>query len=140
MQKTFEIQSETELEQVADFILKSFPDERVFLFYGDLGSGKTTLIKFLCKKLNCESQLSSPTYAIINEYQLQDKKLIYHADLYRLKNLEEALDIGIEEYLESGMYFFIEWPEVIEKLLVNSTIKIEIATENYIRLITVKKT
>ncbi len=89
---------------------------KVFLFYGDLGAGKTSLIKSMVKHLGIEEQVSSPTYALINEYQSNDL-LVYHMDLYRLKYEEEAYDIGIEDYLYSDNYSFIEWPQVIEGII-----------------------
>ena len=103
-----------ELEKVASQLLKAYPDERIFYFKGELGAGKTTLIKSLCNLLSVSEGLSSPTFSIINEYETADKKIVYHADLYRLKNIDEAKAIGLDEYLDSGNYCFIEWPELIE--------------------------
>jgi len=83
---------------------------KVFAFHGEMGAGKTTFIKSLCKYLGSDDNFSSPTYSIVNEYQCQSGK-IYHFDLYRLNSAEELFDIGFEEYIDSGNYCFIEWPE-----------------------------
>jgi len=95
---------------------------RIFLFYGDMGAGKTTLIKSLCKALGSTDNITSPTFSIINEYAGPNK--IYHFDFYRLKSQTEALDIGCEEYFYSGNYCFIEWPEKIPDLLPDHFVKI----------------
>ena len=100
-------------------------NNQVVVFYGDLGSGKTTLIKKLCESIGVEDNISSPTFALINEYY-SEKKPIYHIDLYRVKSKEEALDIGIEEYMYSDGICLIEWPQIIEDLLPLPYIKIEI--------------
>lgn len=92
-------------------------DIKVFAFNGEMGSGKTTFIKELSKILGSKDDLSSPTYSIVNEYNSLEGK-IYHFDLYRLKNTEELLDLGFEEYLDSGNYCFIEWPLIGEILLI----------------------
>ncbi len=86
-------------------------------FYGDLGSGKTTFIQHLCRELGCVDVVSSPTFALINEYaRSENSEPVYHMDLYRLKSPEEARDIGVEEYLFEDAYCFVEWPELIEHL------------------------
>ncbi len=90
--------------------------ERIFLFYGDMGAGKTTFIKSLCDCLGVNEPVTSPTFSIVNEYDGQAAR-IYHFDFYRLKNQSEALDMGYEEYFYSGNYCFIEWPEKIAGLL-----------------------
>ena len=102
---------------VHDFI-NATKNYSIFLLYGEMGAGKTTFIKTYCQLNNITSEASSPTYSIINEYLTSEGKKIYHADLYRLKNLDEALNIGIEDYLnEKDCIIFIEWPQVIEALL-----------------------
>lgn len=113
---TFIIDAPEELASTAASILKSCTDSKIFTFSGNLGAGKTTLIRYLCRELGYMDDVTSPTYALINEYQTE-KGQIYHMDLYRVKNAEEALDFGIEEYLFSGNYCFIEWPEVIGEIL-----------------------
>ncbi len=96
-------------------------NKNVFFFYGDLGAGKTTLIQHLCRVLGSEDLVSSPTFSLVNEYRYRDargrERPIYHMDLYRLKHLAEALDIGLEEYLAEGAWCFVEWPQLIETLL-----------------------
>jgi len=117
----------TELPSIARAILDKYPDERVFAFYGDLGAGKTTLIKALCQALGVERDVTSPTFAIINEYDAAGIDLVYHFDFYRIKKPEEALDIGYEEYLYSGSYCFMEWADKIEELLPGSYVYILIS-------------
>ena len=89
----------------------------IFLFSGDLGSGKTTMIKQICKDLGVVDEISSPTFSLVNEYRTKDDLPVYHFDLYRLKDLDEAQNIGITEYLDSGNLCLIEWPELILPLL-----------------------
>ncbi|HYV90792.1 MAG TPA: tRNA (adenosine(37)-N6)-threonylcarbamoyltransferase complex ATPase subunit type 1 TsaE [Chitinophagales bacterium] len=113
-----------ELRAAVKTILKGCPGKKVFAFYGELGAGKTTMIQALCEELGVKEKTVSPTFAIVNEYQGTEK--IFHIDLYRLNNLSEALDIGIEEYLASGNYCFIEWAELIKDLLPEDTVMIEI--------------
>lgn len=116
------------LDEVARDIIFSQGNAKVFLFYGEMGSGKTTLIKEICRQLGVTSSMSSPTFALVNEYSY-DKGKIYHFDLYRVKNLEECLDIGMEEYLYSGNYCFIEWPDVAKEILPEYAIKVVIEKE-----------
>lgn len=99
---------------------------KVILFNGDMGAGKTTLISTLCKYLQSNDDISSPTFSIVNEYQSNIGK-IYHFDFYRIESLEEAFDIGLEEYLYSDEYCFIEWAEKIEELLPNKYLIINIS-------------
>ncbi len=100
------------LDEVAAKLLQLSGDRRIWLFEGDLGSGKTTLIRHLCDRLGVPGPVQSPTYSLVNEYPARDGLPVFHFDLYRLKNIREAYEIGIEEYLDSGSYCFIEWPEV----------------------------
>lgn len=116
------------VEDTAERLLKEAADVRVILFNGEMGSGKTTLIKALCKRLGTTETGSSPTYGIINEYGISGS-VVYHMDLYRLKDIEEALSIGIEEYLDSGRYCFIEWPDVIRPILPDNFIEISLERE-----------
>jgi tRNA threonylcarbamoyladenosine biosynthesis protein TsaE len=106
-------------------IQEKYPNNRVFLLYGNLGAGKTTFVKAWCALLKASNHATSPTFSLINEYPYQNG-MIYHADLYRLKNTNEAIDIGIEEYLYSGNYCFIEWAQVIEPLVPDDTVRISI--------------
>ncbi len=105
----------SELKVAADTLLKEWPAEKVFVFIGEMGVGKTTFIKRICEALGSEDSVSSPTYALVNEYQ-GDRK-IYHFDLYRLNDIEEALDIGFTEYLEEDAICLIEWPQIVLPLL-----------------------
>jgi tRNA threonylcarbamoyladenosine biosynthesis protein TsaE len=115
----------SDLPQVASQILEFAGDNRIFLFYGDMGAGKTTLIKALCGALGSNDNITSPTFAIVNEYVGADSN-IYHFDFYRLKNQNEALDIGSDEYFYSGNYCFIEWPEKVPDILPDKYIRISI--------------
>jgi len=110
------VQTISELPAVAEAIIGQAANNRIFLFYGDMGAGKTTLIKTLCSFLGTTDTVTSPTFAIVNEYQAAKDK-IYHFDFYRLKNQTEALDMGYEEYFYGGAYCFVEWPEKIPDLL-----------------------
>jgi tRNA threonylcarbamoyladenosine biosynthesis protein TsaE len=110
------VQSLAELPAAAEAIIGHAANNRIFLFYGDMGAGKTTLIKTLCSVLGTEDAVTSPTFSIVNEYQVAKNK-IYHFDFYRLKNQTEAMDMGYEEYFYAGAYCFIEWPEKIPDLL-----------------------
>lgn len=113
-----------DIESVADAVLRHITS-KTLLFYGDMGVGKTTLIKALSKKLGSVANVNSPTFSIVNEYEIEDG-LIYHFDLFRIKDEEEALNFGIEDYLFSKHYNFIEWPERISSLLPEEANKIEI--------------
>jgi len=104
-------------EEFAGQLLREYPEMRVFAFKGSMGAGKTTLIKAVCKSLGVGDVVTSPTFTLINEYRDRDGLPVYHFDFYRIKKPEEAMDIGYEEYFYSGFYCFLEWPEMIEKLL-----------------------
>lgn len=104
------------LDDVAAKLLQLSDDRRIWLFEGDLGSGKTTLIKHLCEHLGVQNPVQSPTYSLVNEYRTSNGLPVFHFDLYRLKNIREAYEIGIDEYLDSGSYCFIEWPEVAHSI------------------------
>lgn len=112
-----------ELTFVAKEILRNVPN-KTLLFYGTMGVGKTTLIKELSKQLGVTDVINSPTFSLVNEYEIMNDK-IYHFDFYRIKSEEEALDIGIEEYFFSGHWNLIEWPENISNLLPPNSTKIE---------------
>ena len=105
-----------EIDAVAQKVIEANP-EKVILFNGEMGAGKTTFIKSLCKNLGVENPTSSPTFSLVNEYQTTANQLVYHFDMYRLKNQNEALDMGIDEYLYSGNWCFIEWSENIPDLI-----------------------
>lgn len=124
----------TSLPAFIPVLLKEAASRKKWLFIGEVGAGKTTLIKELCAWFKVQEPVTSPTYSIINEYEYIDEKgapaYIYHMDLYRLKRIEEALDIGIEDYLDSEDYCFIEWPELIEPILPEEVLKISIEIVN----------
>ena len=105
-----------QLEEVAKQILKQNPN-KVILFHGEMGVGKTTLIKVLAKTLGVNDVTSSPTFSLVNEYQTTNNQIVYHFDFYRLKNEIEALDMGADEYLYSGNWCFIEWAEKVANLI-----------------------
>jgi tRNA threonylcarbamoyladenosine biosynthesis protein TsaE len=121
---TFEIKSLEQLESAAKTFLSLVPGSRTFAFYGPMGSGKTTLIKAICKELGATDVVNSPTFALINEYRTAHGKMIYHLDLYRINSIEELFDLGYEEYFYSNHFIFIEWPEKAEALLPDFTIKV----------------
>jgi tRNA threonylcarbamoyladenosine biosynthesis protein TsaE len=116
MSKLLELEYHIEdIEIVAKQILDHISSKTI-LFYGDMGAGKTTLIKSLVKSLGCEDDVSSPTFSIVNEYHLKDNS-IYHFDLYRISDEEEALNFGFEDYLYTSKWVFIEWPQNVQNLL-----------------------
>ncbi len=125
-----------QLPEVAKRLLAEFPDERFYAFFGSMGVGKTTLIKEICAQLGVEQNVCSPTFAIINEYADRDGEPVYHFDFYRLKNLDEAYDIGYEEYFYSGCWCFTEWTEKIEPLLPDRYLRIDIVEQNGTRTLT----
>lgn len=136
MQKHFICKSEDELYPVADEIIKLISSKKIFAFFGEMGAGKTTLIKKICEKLKAEDHVSSPTFSLVNEYETNSGNLIYHFDFYRIKSLYEAVDIGFDEYLYSGNLCLIEWPEKVLQLLPEETINVKIIPANNARNIT----
>ena len=115
---------ENQLGPAAQALLKTYPQSRVFALYGEMGAGKTTFIKVLCRELGVDDIVQSPTFAIINEYKTRSGDSIFHFDFYRIRKPEEALDIGYEDYFYSGSYCFIEWPELIESLLPADAVRV----------------
>lgn len=121
-------------------ILDVYPNARVYAFEGQMGAGKTTFIKQLCEQMGSTDVVNSPTFAIVNVYDVERpyKGEVYHFDCYRLKDIREAMDFGAEEYLYSGNYCFIEWPALIEPLLPEDTVHVKIVPqENGDRLLTI---
>ncbi|MGJ1432207.1 tRNA (adenosine(37)-N6)-threonylcarbamoyltransferase complex ATPase subunit type 1 TsaE [Sphingobacterium spiritivorum] len=110
------VQNLSELPGAASEILSVFADTRVFLLYGSMGAGKTTFVKAICEQLGVTDSTSSPTFSIVNQYSYPEGN-VYHFDFYRIKDEQEAFDMGYEEYFYSGDYCFIEWPEKIPNLL-----------------------
>jgi tRNA threonylcarbamoyladenosine biosynthesis protein TsaE len=127
---TLYAQAEADLEKVAKELLNAFPEARVFALEGDLGAGKTALIKALCRALGVDRTVLSPTFALVNEYADRNGDPIYHFDLYRIRKLEEVLDIGYEEYLYSGFYCFLEWADLIPELLPDGHVYIRIEKDD----------
>ncbi len=131
-----EISSLSEINAVAEKFIEAHPADRLFAFYGKMGSGKTTFIKALCEKLQVIDYVTSPTFALINVYETEQFQEIYHFDFYRIKSMDELFDLGYEEYFFSDKYCFVEWPELIEPLLPANTIRISITeTQSGSRLI-----
>ena len=121
------IQSLEHIHEAAREFIAAMGDHTVFALYGKMGAGKTTFIKALCQELGVEDVVTSPTFAVINEYRSDIAgELIYHFDFYRIKKLEEVYDMGYEDYFYSGALCFIEWPELVEELLPGNTIKVTI--------------
>ena len=118
-----------ELPEIARKLVEQFAEERVFAFYGKMGAGKTTFIQSVCRVLGSDDTVTSPTFALINEYNTQKNGSVFHFDFYRIKNLEEVFDLGYEDYLYSGSYCLIEWPELIEPLLPEKVVRVKIEVE-----------
>ena len=132
------VQNLSELPGAASQILSAFADTRVFLLYGSMGAGKTTFVKAICEQLGVTDSTSSPTFSIVNQYSYPQGN-VYHFDFYRIKDEQEAFDMGYEEYFYSGDYCFIEWPEKIPNLLPEDARAIHIAAiDEHIRSIAVK--
>ena len=141
--KTFTIGSLDDIDEVAGDFIRFISESKniqsnIFAFYGKMGAGKTTFIKALCKALGVEDAVNSPTFTIINEYRSAKGFPIYHFDFYRINKLQEALDVGVEEYFSGNGLCLIEWPEKIAEILPEDHIKVIIAEqENHSRLISI---
>jgi len=118
------------LPEIAKKLIEQFPEERIYAFYGKMGAGKTTLIQSVCRALGSGDTVTSPTFALINEYNTVKNGSIFHFDFYRIKNLEEVFDLGYEDYLFSGNYCLIEWPELVETLLPENIVRVTIEVDN----------
>ncbi len=127
----FRISSIEELDEVARVFLLRYPKPGIFLLNAEMGAGKTTFVKAICKALHL-NDVSSPTFSLVNHYKNENAS-VYHFDLYRLKTIEEALDFGFEEYLEKDAYVFIEWPELIRPLLPTQSTEVVIQQEDGFR-------
>ena len=114
------------IHEAAKEFIKGMGDGKVFAFYGKMGAGKTTFIKALCEVLGVKDVITSPTFAIINEYTDGNDNPIYHFDFYRIKKLEEVYDMGFEDYFYSGNLCLLEWPELVEDVLPENVIKVTI--------------
>ncbi|MCR5818944.1 MAG: tRNA (adenosine(37)-N6)-threonylcarbamoyltransferase complex ATPase subunit type 1 TsaE [Prevotella sp.] len=113
------------IREAAREFIDNIGENTVFAFYGKMGAGKTTFVKAICEELGVEDVITSPTFAIVNEYEAP-QKTIYHFDFYRIKKLEEVYDMGYEDYFYSGALCFIEWPELIEDVLPEDAVKVTI--------------
>ncbi|MEM7161682.1 MAG: tRNA (adenosine(37)-N6)-threonylcarbamoyltransferase complex ATPase subunit type 1 TsaE [Bacteroidota bacterium] len=138
MRKQFDILDEEELDLLLDELKILMKDQRIFLLNGEMGSGKTTLVKRLLRSLNSEDQASSPTFSLVNEYILPSQKRLFHFDLYRLNSSEELLSIGFEEYIDSDNYCFIEWPELSKPFLSNEYVSITFTLHSELRRILIE--
>jgi tRNA threonylcarbamoyladenosine biosynthesis protein TsaE len=134
----FSITSEKELDFAAKKILEFAGNCKIILFNAEMGAGKTTLIKALCKALKSQDKFSSPTYSIVNEYTYPDGK-IFHFDLYRLTSIEELMDIGFETYIDSNHYCFIEWPSLASEIIDSNYLTTDIKVRNNFRYISLQK-
>ena len=121
-----EIESLENYSVAAEEFIQKMGNRRIFAFYGSMGAGKTTFIKAVCHAMGVEDTINSPTFAIVNEYEDADSNTIFHFDFYRIKSIAEVYNMGYEEYLYSNAYCFIEWPELIEELLPEETVKVTI--------------
>jgi tRNA threonylcarbamoyladenosine biosynthesis protein TsaE len=137
MAEIYNCQHPEDLKPIAFRLIEKYPDKRIFAFHGQMGAGKTTFIKSICECLGVTDTVSSPTFAIINEYLTETGGNVYHFDLYRLKSWTEMLEIGYEDYFYSGNYCLMEWPEKIVNLLPEETvhISIDVSPETLIRTI-----
>lgn len=127
--KQFSVDVEEDIRPVCEHVIERINDCPIVLMYGDLGAGKTTTVKHLLSMLKSDDQVSSPSFSLINEYE-SPSGVIYHMDMYRIETLEEAINIGIEEYLDSGNICLIEWPQIVEDLIVDNFLKIIITVDD----------
>ncbi len=123
------IESLDRIHEAAHEFVKKKGVATVFAFYGKMGAGKTTIIKAVCEELGVEDVITSPTFAIVNEYTDGKDNPLYHFDFYRIKKLEEVYDMGYEDYFDSGYLCFLEWPELIEELLPEDVTKVTITEQ-----------
>ena len=117
------------IREAAREFIQHIGDHRVFAFYGKMGAGKTTFVKAICEELGVDDVITSPTFAIVNEYTSGEGDSIFHFDFYRIKKIEEVYDMGYEDYFYSGRLCFIEWPELIEDILPDDAIRVNIAEQ-----------
>jgi tRNA threonylcarbamoyladenosine biosynthesis protein TsaE len=123
------IRNKSELAECAKEFLKLTLGKRLFAFSGQMGAGKTTIIKAICKELGVKDVVTSPTFTLINEYRTIQGESIYHIDFYRIKRPEEVFDFGLEEYLSSGYYCFMEWPELVAGILPPETLNVRLIVD-----------
>jgi tRNA threonylcarbamoyladenosine biosynthesis protein TsaE len=123
------IKDKRHLSVAAKQLLEQSGDKKIFAFYGSMGAGKTTIIKAICESLGAVDLVSSPTFTLVNEYKTAGGESIFHIDFYRIKKQEEVYDFGIEEYLTGDSYCFMEWPELIEEILPEETVRVRISVD-----------
>ena len=133
---TFLAANTDDLDAVAEHLKQVAASERIFLFHGEMGAGKTTLIQAFCQKMGVTDRMSSPTFSLVNEYESADGP-IYHFDLYRVENEAELFDIGLEEYLYSGYICVVEWPEMAPSLFPTKHVSVDIEVDGSTRKISV---
>lgn len=121
-----ELNDLSEINAVANIFVDNMDNRKVFAFYGEMGAGKTTFIKAVCAALGVTETITSPTFAIVNEYEKADGDPIFHFDFYRIKDIDEAYDFGYEDYFYSDHLCFIEWPQLVEPLLPENVVKVQI--------------
>lgn len=125
----------SDLPSASKRLIQAFGNKHVIAFKGEMGAGKTTLIKAICEELGVKQTISSPTFSIVNEYLSSSGKKIYHFDFYRINNISEAYDMGYEEYFYSDAYCFIEWPEKIAELLPEDVLQVNISVKDGVRAV-----
>lgn len=124
------IHSVDEYQKIAQALISKHADRKIIAFNGEMGAGKTTFIKAICNVLGVKDTVTSPTFSIVNEYKGNNNQIIYHFDFYRIENIEEAYNLGYEDYFYSNAYCFIEWPDKIKELLPENTLFIELIVED----------
>jgi tRNA threonylcarbamoyladenosine biosynthesis protein TsaE len=124
------IKDKRHLSSAVKQLLEETGNSRIFAFYGSMGAGKTTIIKAICESLGAIDIVSSPTFTLVNEYITSSGESLFHIDFYRIKKQEEVYDFGIEEYLTGDSYCFMEWPELIEEILPDETVKVKISVDD----------
>ena len=125
-EQVFHVNGVEDLSEVSEYLMSLRAEADVVAFYGSMGAGRTTLIKNLCHRMGVTDEVNSPTFAIVNEYVTEEGEPVYHFDFYRIKKMEEAFDIGYDNYFYSGHLCLIEWPEMIEPLLPENHLRVDI--------------
>ncbi|MAR39801.1 MAG: tRNA (adenosine(37)-N6)-threonylcarbamoyltransferase complex ATPase subunit type 1 TsaE [Flavobacteriales bacterium] len=125
----------SELNEISQSIINQIGDKNIICFYGEMGVGKTTLIKLICEKLGVKDNVSSPTFSVVNEYILSDDQSVFHFDFYRIEKEEEAFDMGYEDYFYNGDLCFIEWPEKVQSIIPEDIMRIDLTKNKDQRII-----
>ena len=130
----------SDIDTAAKIFVEKFGNKKIFAFYGEMGAGKTTFIKAVCKSMGVTGTITSPTFSLVNEYKTDNGMTIYHFDFYRIENIEDVYDFGYEDYFYSDKMCFIEWPELVETLLPEDVVEVKISVDdNEQRLISVQQ-